>query len=148
VRIGPNLCVEDLGEVPVIAKVAEDHAINLDAMSAGGLPEWPYGFRADPRDRLAAEEIARLAFGRTWQGRIDSGGPALAQIQPDGKMAFRTTTQIVTGVAFVAGDMLCERIEALSLGRPVCGPGLSPVTANRSWQMVADAIGVRVMPIR
>ena len=25
-------------------------------------------------------------------------------------------------MAFVVGDTLCERIEALSLGRPVCGP--------------------------
>jgi adenylate cyclase len=121
-RIGPNLCVEVYRMMLGHFRDHQDLAKILDAMSAGGLPEWPYGFSADPRDRLAAEEIARLTFGRTWQGRIDSGGPALAQIQPDGKMAFRTTTQIVTGVAFVAGDMLCERIEALSLGRPVCGP--------------------------
>jgi hypothetical protein len=94
----------------------------LDAMSAGGLPEWPYGFSADPHDRLPAAEIGPLAFGRTWQGRLEGGGPALAQIQPDGKMAFRTSTYIATGVAFLADDMLCERIEALSLGRPVCGP--------------------------
>jgi TolB-like protein/class 3 adenylate cyclase len=121
-RVGPNLCVEVYRVTLGPFREHQDLAKILDAMSAGGLPVWPYGFRADPSDRLAAEEIAHLAFGRTWQGRVDGGGAALAQIQPDGKMAFRTTTQIVTGVAFVDGDMLCERIEALSLGRPVCGP--------------------------
>jgi hypothetical protein len=92
---------------------------------------------------LAAAEIRSLTFGRTWQGRIEGGGPALEQIQPDGELAFRTTTHFATGAAFVAGDMLCERIEALSLGRPVCGPvyrlskpsgedGLAYVYANAS----------------
>jgi adenylate cyclase len=121
-RIGPNLCVEVYRVTLGPFRDHQDLTKILDAMSAGGLPEWPYGFSADPRDRLAATEISRLAFGRAWQGRLEGGGPALAQFQPDGKMAFRTTTQIGTGVAFVVGDTLCERIEALSLGRPVCGP--------------------------
>jgi hypothetical protein len=122
VRLAPNLCVELYRVVFAHFRSDRDLVKILDTMSAAGLPQWPYGFRADPRDRLAAAEIGRLAFGRTWQGRVEPGGPALAQIQSDGEMAFRTTTYIATGVAFVAGDMLCERIEALSLGRPVCGP--------------------------
>jgi len=122
VRLGPNLCVELYRMILGHFRSSQDLAKILDAMRAGGLPEWPYGFSADPRDRLAAAEIGRLAFGRTWQGRMEGGGPALAQIEPDGKLAFRTATYIATGVAFVSGDMLCERIEALSLGRPVCGP--------------------------
>ena len=69
-----------------------------------------------------AAEIERLMFGRTWQGRLEGGGQALALTKPSGELVFRTTTQLVTGRAFVSGDMLCERIEALSLGRPVCGP--------------------------
>jgi TolB-like protein/class 3 adenylate cyclase len=122
VRLGPNLCVELYRVILGPFRDHRDLVKILDALSAGGLPQWPYGFSADPGNRLAAAEIRRLAFGRTWQGRLEGGGPALAQIQPDGKMAFRTTTQIVTGAAFVLGDTLCERIEALSLGRPVCGP--------------------------
>jgi TolB-like protein len=122
VRLGPNLCVELFRVILGPFRDHRDLVKILDAMSAGGLPQWPYGFSADPADRLAAADIRRLAFGRTWQGRLEGGGPALAHIEPDGKMAFRTTTQIVTGAAFVLGDTLCERIEALSLGRPVCGP--------------------------
>ena len=92
VRLGPNLCVEVYRVILGPFRDHRDLVKILDAMSAGGLPQWPYGFSADPRDRLAAAEIGRLAFGRTWQGRLEGGGPALAQIQPDGKMAFRTTT--------------------------------------------------------
>jgi tetratricopeptide (TPR) repeat protein len=123
IRLAPNLCVEVYRRV-ILAHFRSDHDLAkiLAAMSAAGLPEWPYGFTADSRDRLLAAEMGGLVFGRTWQGRLEGGGPALAQIQSDGKMAFRTTTYIVTGVTFIVGDMLCERIEALSLGRPVCGP--------------------------
>jgi tetratricopeptide (TPR) repeat protein len=122
VRLSPNLCVELYRVNFSYLRSDQDLAKILDALRAGGLPEWPYGFNAGSRDRLTAAEIERLAFGRTWQGRLDGGGRALALIKPNGELVFRTTTQLVTGRAFVSGDMLCERIEALSLGRPVCGP--------------------------
>ncbi len=122
VRITPNLCVEQYRLIFGNFRSGQDLAKILDALRAGGLPEWPHGFSAGSRDRLTAAEIERLALGRTWQGRIEGGGQALALIKPDGELIFRTTTQLVTGRAFVSGDMLCERIEALSLGRPVCGP--------------------------
>ena len=101
---------------------SEDLAQILDAMQEAGVPEWPYGFRGDEQDSLSGAEIESLAFGRTWLGRLEGVGPALMQIGRDGKAAFRTSTTILTGVAFVDGDMLCERNEATSLGRPVCGP--------------------------
>jgi hypothetical protein len=122
VRLSPNLCVEAYRLALGHFRDGEDLDKVLDAMSAAGLPQWPHGFSADSHDRLAAAEIRNLAFGRTWQGRVEPGGPALEQIQSDGKMAFRTTNYIATGIAFVAGDMLCERSETLSLGRPICGP--------------------------
>jgi TolB-like protein/Tfp pilus assembly protein PilF len=122
VRLSPNLCVELYRVNLGYFHSDKDLAKILDALSAGGLPEWPYGFIAGSRDRLTAVEIERLAFGRTWQGRLDGGGRALTLIKPNGELVFRTTTQLATGQAFVSGDMLCERIEALSLGRPVCGP--------------------------
>ena len=74
-----------------------------------------------PATKSTAEEIRRLAFGRTWQGRLENGEPALTQIQTNGKFAFRTTNQIATGRAFVSADMFCEEIEAVFLGRPLCG---------------------------
>jgi adenylate cyclase len=99
-----------------------DLAQILAAMQEAGLTEWPYGFRGDEQDSLRGAEIEDLALGRTWLGRLEGVGPALMQIGRDGKQAFRTPTTILTGVAFVDGDMLCEHNEAVSLGRPVCGP--------------------------
>jgi TolB-like protein/class 3 adenylate cyclase len=94
----------------------------LEAMREAGLPEWPFNFRGDERNRLSGPDISRLAFGRTWRGRIEAGEPALLQFGRDGKTAFRTPTQIVTGAAFVDGDRLCEQSENRLLGRPRCGP--------------------------
>jgi tetratricopeptide (TPR) repeat protein len=122
VRLSPNLCVEVYRVILGPFRDRRDLAKLLDAMSTAGLPTWPYGFSPHLHERLAAADIRGLTFGHTWQGRLEGGGPALAQIQPNGEMAFRTTNYIATGAAFVAGDMLCEQLEALSLGRPVCGP--------------------------
>jgi TolB-like protein/class 3 adenylate cyclase len=94
----------------------------LDAMRDAGLPQWPFDFRGEERDRLNGEDISRLAFGRTWRGRTEAGESALLQFSRDGKTAFRTATQIVTGTAFVDGDMLCQQSENVLLGRPRCGP--------------------------
>jgi adenylate cyclase len=121
-RLSPNLCIELYRVVLSHFRSSQDLAKILAALKAGGLPEWPHGFSAAPGNRMAAAEVGRLAFGRTWQGRLEGGGPALSQIERDGTLAFRTTNYIATGRAFIAGDTLCEQVEALSLGRPVCGP--------------------------
>ena len=121
-RLGPVLCVELFRVTRAHFDNDQDLAKILDALRAAGLPEWPYGFSADSRDRLTAAEIDGLAFGRTWQGRVDGGGAALMQMKPKGDLVFRTMAQIAIGKAFLSGDMLCERIKASSHGRPVCGP--------------------------
>jgi adenylate cyclase len=100
----------------------QDLASVLDAMREAGLPEWPFGFRGDERDRLNGTEIGSLAFGRTWQGRFEGTGPALMQIGRDGKTAIRTSREILTGIAFVDGDMLCEQSVSIFFGRVYCGP--------------------------
>lgn len=94
----------------------------LEAMRESGLPQWPFDFRGDDRDRLSGVDISHLAFGRTWRGRTGAGESALLQFSRDGKTAFRTPTQIVTGTAFVDGNMLCMQSENVLLGRPRCGP--------------------------
>ncbi|HEX6118905.1 MAG TPA: adenylate/guanylate cyclase domain-containing protein [Dongiaceae bacterium] len=100
----------------------QDLELILDAMRDAGLPQWPFDFRGEDRDRLNGADISRLAFGQTWQGRTGAGEPALLQLGRDGKTAFRTPTQFGTGTAFVDGDMLCEQSENVLLGRPRCGP--------------------------
>jgi tetratricopeptide (TPR) repeat protein len=101
---------------------AQDLERILDAMRDAGLPDWPFDFHGEDRDRLNGADISRLALGRTWQGQTGAGVPALLQFGRDGKTAFRTPTQIATGSAFVHGDMLCMQSENVLLGRPRCGP--------------------------
>ena len=122
VRLSPNVCVELYRVTLAHFDNDKDLAKILGALRAAGLPEWPYRYSAGSRDRLTADEIKGLAFGQTWQGRIEGGGPALMQMKPNGDLVFRTISGISTGKARISRDMLCERIDGLSLGRLACGP--------------------------
>jgi TolB-like protein/Tfp pilus assembly protein PilF len=121
-RLVPVTAVETWRVLYAHFRNSQDLERVLDAMRDAGLPQWPFDFRGEERDRLNGEGISRLAFGRTWQGRTEAGEPALLQFSRDGKTAYRTPTQIVTGTAFVDGDMLCQQSENVLLGRPRCGP--------------------------
>jgi TolB-like protein/class 3 adenylate cyclase/Flp pilus assembly protein TadD len=94
----------------------------LSGIRDAGFPQWPFAFGGEDRRRMDGADISRIAMGRTWQGRTEAGEPAFMQIADDGKTAFRTPTQIVTGRAYVDGDMLCEQSESVLLGRARCGP--------------------------
>src|SRR5215475_4835764 len=121
-RLVPVTAVETWRVLYAHFRNSQDLERVLDAMRDAGLPQWPFDFRGEERDRLNGEDISRLAFGRTWQGRTEAGESALLQFSRDGKTAFRTPTQIVTGTAFVDGDMLCQQSDNVLLGRPRCGP--------------------------
>jgi hypothetical protein len=65
-------------------------------------------------------------MGKLLRGKTEpSGSPALMQIERDGKSAFRSATQMITGTVFVNGDMLCEQSEN-AFGRADCGPVYRP----------------------
>ncbi|MBM2715802.1 tetratricopeptide repeat protein [Mesorhizobium caraganae] len=99
-----------------------DLALIIDALQQAGLPEWPFGFTGDERNRLKGEEIASLVLGHTLQGQLEPGlQQAFLQIGSDGKAAFRSTTRLVTETVRVDGDLLCELSENM-FGRPDCGP--------------------------
>ena len=100
---------------------AEDLALLLDALRLAGLPEWPFGFIANERDRLTGEEVALLVLGHTLQGQIEPGSPAIMQIDRLGNAAFRSVRQLLTGTVYIEGDLLCQRSENM-FGRPDCGP--------------------------
>ena len=94
----------------------------ISALRKAGLPEWPYGFTADERDRLKGQEIIELVIGHTLQGLAEPGPrPAIMQIGKDGQTAFRSPTQFITETVFVRQDLLCEKSEN-AFGRPDCGP--------------------------
>ena len=99
----------------------QDLALLIEALRKAGLPEWPFGFSADERDRLKGDAIASLVLGHTLQGRIEPDSPAMMQIGQDGQAAFRSARQFITETVFVDQDQLCERSENM-LGRADCGP--------------------------
>lgn len=121
-RSSVNECIELIRVLLAHFREEADVASILDAMRAGGMPEWPRDFDDTSFERLAPSEIAPLVFGKLWRGRVEGGGSAIAQFEPDGRIAFRTANLIATGRAFIEGDRLCEQYEATMLGRPVCGP--------------------------
>ncbi len=101
---------------------AQDLTPTIDALRQAGLPEWPFGFTADERDRLKGAEIASLVLGHTLQGQLEPGRqPAILQIGQDGKAGFRSMTRMLTETVYVDRDLLCEQSENM-FGRPDCGP--------------------------
>ena len=95
----------------------------LGALRKAGFPQWPYGFQGEERDRLSGEDISRLVFGHTLQGKVHSGSPAIMQIDRDGKVVFRTATLLISGKALVDRGKLCQQSASLvTLGRIDCGP--------------------------
>jgi len=61
-------------------------------------------------------------LGKLLQGKTEPlGSPALMQIGLDGKEAFRSATQMSTGMVLIRGDTLCEQSEN-AFGRADCGP--------------------------
>jgi adenylate cyclase len=110
-------------------RIGNDHFRNeqdlkyiLDALREAGVPEWPFGFKGDERDRLNGDEIRSIVMGSLLQGTTEpSGSPALMQIELDGKAAFRSPTQMLTETVFIDRGMLCEQSEN-AFGRADCGP--------------------------
>ena len=101
---------------------AEDLVLIVDALGEAGLPEWPFGFTADEKNRLHGDEIRSVVLGKTLKGDLEPDGqPAIMQIEQDGTAGFRTMTRMLTEKIYVDGDSLCEQSENL-FGRPVCGP--------------------------
>ena len=101
---------------------AEDFTLIVDALREAGLPEWPFAFTADEKDRLKGDEITSLVIGKTLKGQLEPDGqPAIMQIGQDGTAGFRTMTRMLTESVYVDRDLLCEQSENL-FGRPVCGP--------------------------
>ncbi|MDE1991079.1 MAG: tetratricopeptide repeat protein [Rhizobiaceae bacterium] len=100
----------------------QDLALVIDALRQAGLPEWPFGFTADEKDRVDGSALASLVLGHTLQGYLEPGGqPAMLQIEQDGNAGFRSMTRMYTAKFYVDDDLLCEQSENM-FGRPDCGP--------------------------
>ncbi len=93
----------------------------LGAMKDAGMPEWPFGFEGNPRDRMAGREIGELLFGRLWRGTINRSQQFFQETSIDGEYAYRSGTSFVVGRASVEDEKLCLQSEITNLGRKQCG---------------------------
>ncbi len=115
----------------------KDFAFLLDALRQAGLPDWPFGFQEQGRDRLTGEETERLFFShlpegsQTLNGFIDPGERVANMfVGADKRILFFTGIYgqpRTNDVAFqarlfvdVANDLLCLQSEN-GFGRPDCG---------------------------
>ena len=102
----------------------KDFVFLLDALRKAGLPDWPFGFQEQGRERLEADEIAGLLFGHTVKGVADPGkGEGWATFYVDGAMQFRSQVLSFSAKTYVDADLLCVQSEN-GFGRADCGPVL------------------------
>ncbi len=133
-------------------KRKEDLEHRIDSLRKAGMPEWPFGYKGRPEDRLDERAITALIFGRTWIGQDPDGGPFIQETSQDGSVAFRSPVSLLTGTAWVEGGMLCYQFSAVALSRKSCGyvfrnPVGTPDEQNEYVQVgVADVLYFSVKP--
>lgn len=117
----PPICLAHYRTLHGHYRRVEDLHDDLAALRAAGLPEWPFGYRGNLEQRLDANALRDLVYGRTWVGELSGGTPFVQQIDTDGTVAFRSVTNLLIGEASVEQGQLCLRFEAALLGRKQCG---------------------------
>jgi len=102
---------------------AEDLHHRLDALRKAGMSEWPLGFRGGPKQRLTGSALQNLISKETWSG-MDAGRklPFIQEFGEDGNTVYAAATTLLSGMAFIEGDKLCERFEGFVMSRDLCGP--------------------------
>lgn len=93
----------------------------LAALRRAGMPEWPLGYQGRPEDRLDAETVAALTFGRTWVGQDADGQPFIQETGDDGSVALRSSDSLLIGTAWMEGSLLCNHFPAIRMARRSCG---------------------------
>lgn len=99
----------------------EDLDHSIDSLRKAGVPEWPFGYAAQPEDRLVGTAISELVLGQVWTGNdIVNGGPFIQETSEDGKTAFRSGYSLVTGKAWVENDQLCLHFPTYGEHHKIC----------------------------
>ncbi|MDP6342884.1 MAG: tetratricopeptide repeat protein [Alphaproteobacteria bacterium] len=98
----------------------QDLEHRMDALRKAGLPAWPFGYEGRAEDRLDANALAALTFGRTWIGRDTDGAPFVQQASAEGAVAFRSDVSLLTGTVWIEGGMLCTHFPATLVDRKAC----------------------------
>ena len=99
----------------------EDLEHHLESLRKAGVPEWPFGFEGQEKDRLDGSSITALTYGRTWVGRdVENGGSVIQEFDKNGNVVVKSTDSLLSGTATVEGDMLCLDFPARSPGGKQC----------------------------
>jgi adenylate cyclase len=109
---------------------------HLAALRAAGIPQWPFGFKGEEKDRLTEPDLRKLTDDQTWIGRNKSGTQFMQYFGPAGKTAYRSANTNITGIFEIQGDRLCEKFEGYFLDRMVCGNVYRSVDSNESAPFV------------
>lgn len=100
----------------------KDFAFLLDALRKAGLPDWPFGFQEQGRERLEGDEIKRRLYGHTFKGIAKPReGEAWATFYLDGTMQFKSPVLSFSAKTVVDQNQLCVMSQN-GFSSPDCGP--------------------------
>ena len=94
----------------------------ITALRKAGVPDNAFGFEGNPVDQLGSAELKELIAGNAWTGADYYGSDFVQQVTDEGGIAFRNSTSMLAGDAWIDGDRFCVRFSADLLGRDDCGP--------------------------
>ena len=116
-------------------KLGTDLEHFLKGLAAAGIPEWPFGFEGDPKDRVTGEALKALVLGQTWDGNTplarEKDAPFMLQIDAQSRVAYRGANTFLTGEARVENDQICMRFDGYYKGRWLCGNVFRDTTSEQ-----------------
>ena len=108
----------------------------LKGLAAAGIPEWPFGFEGNPKDRVTGAPLKALVLGQTWNGYSPLGrekkAPFMLQIDAQSRVAYGGANTFLTGEARIENDQICMRFDGYYKGRWLCGNVFRDTTGNSS----------------
>jgi adenylate cyclase len=99
----------------------DDRRYHLQALHMVGIPEWPFGFEGQDKDRVGGAALQDLASGRNWVGRHKNGVAFVQYFDKAGNTAYRSANTSMTGTVDIQGDRLCEKFDGYFMDRLACG---------------------------
>jgi adenylate cyclase len=99
----------------------DDRRYHLKALRAVGIPEWPFAFQGEKKDRLGHADLEDLISGKTWTGRHKNGATFVQYFDASGNTAYRSANTNITGTAEIQDDHLCEKFDGYFMDRLTCG---------------------------
>lgn len=94
----------------------------LEALRKAGMPEWPFGFKGDPAERLDDATLRALIDKSTWTGTDRGRREFVQEFGANDSAVYAGPNTMFNGSAFVRDGELCERFSGFIMSRDLCGP--------------------------